>query len=44
VPANPDTVMWQEVQPWVAERRTRPDLVKLQGDLETWARAKGLYG
>jgi hypothetical protein len=45
VPVNdPDITLWQQVQLWAAQRRMRPDLVKLQGSLKTWAHAKGYNG
>lgn len=42
--ADVDVTLWQQVQPWTAQHRTRADLVKLQGSLEAWAKAKNFYG
>lgn len=43
-PTDLDAQLWQEVQPWAAKNRTRPDLVALKVSLLAWAKAKGYYG
>ena len=40
-PVDPDPALWAAAGPWAALPRTRPDLVKLQAALKTWAAAKG---
>jgi hypothetical protein len=40
--ASADQVLWQTAGPWAGAVRTRPDLVRLQAALITWAHAKGL--
>jgi hypothetical protein len=40
-PPDADHALWQVAGPWAAQRRERPDLVRLKDALETWAADKG---
>lgn len=40
-PTPSDTTLWNAISDWMAEPRTRSDLIELRGNLDNWRQAKG---